>query len=438
MSDNKEKFKQYIQGKKVLIVDEAIAIRASVARTIIALGADSQNVHLSSEYDQAVQLMAEQKPDVVICEYDLGPRCGLDLLQEQRRAHPESRKSVFILVTHDSSQTAVARAAEEDIDNYVLKPYTPDSLSEAIIRAAMAKEWPSPYYLKIEEGKSVLFAGNPGGSMPIFEQAMKLDPKPTLACFYHGQAHLLQQALDDAKARYDEGLTFNNIHYKCITGLFDVLMKKQQYDEAYKVVNKISRYFPANPKRLTTVLHLAVLTKNYEDIERYYQTFTKIDVRSEELMRYVCAALVTCGKAYLGNRVVPRAIELFEKASLYSAERPHILREIMVALRAAGFKKESASFLKVFAAKMQTRPEYLAMKYLIDDDNATSIAASISAGEDLIHCGVLDPELYLVLIARYVQNKEPEKAEQLAKIAIELFPEKKEELSKASLPPEAK
>ena len=56
MSDSKAKFKQYITNKKVLIVDGEIAVRATVARAIIALGADSQNVHLSSDFDSAVQL----------------------------------------------------------------------------------------------------------------------------------------------------------------------------------------------------------------------------------------------------------------------------------------------------------------------------------------------------------------------------------------------
>ncbi|MGZ6469435.1 MAG: hypothetical protein ACXWQJ_19185, partial [Bdellovibrionota bacterium] len=347
----------------------------------------------------------------------------LALLQRQRETRPESMKSIFILVTKNSSQSAVAQAAEEDIDSFIMKPYTPETLCKAIVRAVVAKEYPSLYYQTIEAGKSALFKGDPESALAIFEKAKQLDLKPTLACFYHGQAFLLKQALDPARSSFNLGLTYNKIHYKCLVGLFDALQKEGMHNDAYDVVRKIVRYFPANPKRLAEVLRLAVMTNNFEDIERYYQAFTEIEARTEDLLRYICAALVTCGKFYLRNKSRNRALVLFEKASLYSSERPYILREIMVSLLTDGMHKEAASFLRLFSTNTHSSPEYMAMKYIIYDDRALVPESSIIEGERLLDRGIQYPEIYRTLISRCAQMKHPEKAKRLFEEACQMFPD---------------
>ena len=423
---NEALFRKYIDPKKVMIVDPCMGMRAGLGKTIVDMGAKSTNVKLCKDYDSAEQMMPLLKPDIVLCEYNLGGRCGLDLLQSQREQNPDSKNSVFILVTSNSSQSAVAQAAEEDIDNYIIKPFTTESLRTAIMRAALAKDFPTDYHQAIEEGKNLLLDGNHQGAMELFEKAMKLDPKPTLACFYHGQAFLMKQALDLAQGSYNRGLAYNRIHYKCLTGLFDVLMKREMFDGAYDVVKRIARYFPANPQRLTTVLRLAVMTSKFDDIERYYQVFTGIDTRSEDLYRYICAALVVCGKFYLRRDSKTRALVLFEKASIYASERTHILREIILTLLAFNMQREAGTFLKRFSPTVHDTPDFLAMKYVLNDISLTA-NESIEEGTKLLDKGVHYPEVYQTLIGRWVEAGNSEKAKTLADAAIGMWPEKREE-----------
>jgi len=53
---------------------------------------------------------------------------------------------------------------------------TIQTLTQAIINTAIAKERPNDYFRTIEEGKTALLGGHPDEAMAIFETAMKLDP----------------------------------------------------------------------------------------------------------------------------------------------------------------------------------------------------------------------------------------------------------------------
>lgn len=398
----KAAFARYIDEKKLLIVDCNASSRAGLAKTFIDLGAKTSNVILASSFAEGKQEITKQKPFVVVADYELGKSCGLDLLQTHRKEFPESKDCLFILVTGNTSQAAVARAAEEDVDAFILKPYTIDILRQTIMKTALAKVQPSNYTKTIEEGKTLLATGNVDGAMEKFREAIKLDQKPSLACFYLGQAELVKQAIEQAENNYKEGLVHNKIHYKCMVGLFDLMMQRKMHKEAYDVVKRISRYFPANPQRLASVLRLAVMTQSYEDIERYYQTFCNIDQRDDSLIKYVCAALVVCGKYYLQTKVPSRALELFQKAAITASGRTKILREIITSLAAYDFEKEGQEFLKRFPPETQSQVDYLAMQYLILDKGGAR-GVIIESGRKLIQKDIHDPLIYKILIKRSVE-----------------------------------
>jgi CheY-like chemotaxis protein len=425
-----EVFKAYIQDKKILLADTSGVSRGSMANLLVTMGARQANIALASSFADAEQEILRIKPKIVICDYDLGTRCGLELIQKQREHHPESRDTLFILVTGNTSQTAVARAAEEDVDTYILKPFTQNVVRMSIIRAALAKSSPGPYVRAINEGKELLVRGKLDEAKLAFERAKKLDPAPSLACFYVGQVNLMKEALKQAEGSYQEGLDYNKIHYKCMVGLFEILMQQKLYTEAYEIVKKISQYFPANPQRLNSVLKLAIVTKSYDDVERYYQTFTKIDERNEDLIKHVCAALVVCGKYYLAAGFKSRASELFKKAAATASGRQNILREIIIALVEAGLPREAQEYLGRFPPELQSSGAFLALDFLIMDRLAANFALPIDRGRELLAREVNDPLVFHVLLRRNIEAGLMPAAEQLLDDAVKNWPDQRGEFVK--------
>lgn len=426
----KRLYKQYIQDKRVVIVDAQAYSRAALAQTLVDLGTPSSRIDLTRTFDEAKQLLQQRFADIVISEFDLDAgNCGLDLLHWQRSSNKESLKSLFILVTSNTSQAAVARAAEEDVDGYLLKPYTMDGLRNSIMRYAVIKAYPNEYTQMIEQGKEELAKKDIEKALEIFQKATTLDSKPALALFYHGQAEEIKKTLSNAESDYSKGLSYSRIHYKCLIGLFELFYEQSRNREAYEVVRKIAQYFPANPDRLATVLRLAVINNAYEDIEKYYQLFCKLDKRNESLIRYVCAALIVCGRYYLLKKSPSRAIELFNKAKATGARNPRLLKEIITALLEYDMVVEAEEFLKAYPPDQRGASVYFALEYLVFD-RKSSLGASLGKGKELLAKGLQEPMLFEVMIKRSLEAKHDDSAEQLYEKACKLWPEQKEHFEK--------
>jgi CheY-like chemotaxis protein len=73
----------------------------------------------------------------IICDYGMEVKDGLTLLKEIRSGkHPYiQRDQCFIMLTAHGQEAVVRAALELDVNGYVRKPVTKDSLSKAIHRA---------------------------------------------------------------------------------------------------------------------------------------------------------------------------------------------------------------------------------------------------------------------------------------------------------------
>lgn len=416
-----EVFKKYLVGRKILVVDPSSSARSGIFKVFSELGAKPSQLVLSSSFQDAINEIDTHKPDIVISEYDLGKSCGLELMQNQRKHNPDAKKILFVLLTGNTSQSAVARAAEEDIDSYVLKPFTPEVLRKTILQAAILKLKPPPYYVAIDEGKDLLKENKIDEAEAKFKEAAALDPKPSLALYYLGQVKFLRKVIDQANGSYRKGLEFNKIHYKCLIGLYELLMDLKRHEEAYEVVKRVSQYFPANPKRLAEVLRLAIINGKYEDVEKYYSIFCNIDERSDELIRYICAALVVCGKYYLQTQNRSRALELFQKAGVTSAGRTKILKEIIQNLVEYGISKEASEFLKRFPPETQSGADYQLLNFQILALTG-STAQIIAQGQDLMQKGFFNEKYFEIMISKSLEGKLGKAAENYAYQAVEKFP----------------
>ena len=419
-------FAEFIQGRKILIADPSSVTRSSLCNILQDLGTKESQISLVTTYEQALEEIPRFKPHVVITEFDLGKRCGLDLLQTQRETNPEeSRNCIFIIVAGNTSQSAVARAAEEDVDAYIVKPYTQDTVRKTLVRAAMTKAKPSEYVLTIEKGKTKVAQKNMDDAEGLFNHAMKLDPAPTLACYYLGQVKEIRKLPDQAKGVYFQGLKFNKIHYKCNLGLYDLYLKEKNYEEAYDVIKRVSHYFPSNPKRLSEVLRLAIINSKYEDVEQYYAAFSNMDDRDESLIKHVCAALIVCGKYYMRAGTPARALPLFQKATATGTGRTKIIKEVVQTLLEYSATKEAREFLDKFPKDTHAGEDYLNSKLQVADSEGGGKEV-FDEGRVLIEKGLADERVYAIMIRRAFEASLRPLAQSIVVEAIKRFPAKKD------------
>lgn len=423
-----KEFAAFLSKKRILIADTQAASRVGLSRALIGLGARANLVVTVDSYDVAREFLGIHKPHIVFCEYDLGLNCGLQLLSLFRETRPDEKDTLFVLVTGNTSQSAVAEAAEKDVDLYILKPYNVDTLRNALSTAVKDKLEPTDYVKTILEGKQLLSASKPHEAMAVFERAMQMSPKPTLAYYYLGETHRVNKSVQIAKMNYLRGLEYNILHYKCLTGLYEALMEQGQTKEAYNVLKRITRYFPANPTRLSQVLRLAVMTGEYEDIEHYYEQFLNVEKKSPELVRHICAAVIVTAKYLLKKGEITRGLKLFHAAALTAGTLTQFLSEIILSLVDMNFPEEAEKVLKRFPPELESSRLYRGLDLLITS-KLSSLSLTVSKGRQLIREGVYDPLVFRVIIESSARAGLKHSAEALADRAAKIWPDRKMEFS---------
>lgn len=337
-------FAEYIRDKKILVVDPDPLARPTWLKTWTALGAKPEQLTTAAGLRDSLQEMARLKPELVLAEYDLGKTSGMELFQKARKTLPYSEQSIFALLLSNPSQSAIAKSLEEDVDLSITKPANPALIRAQIMKAVIGKKHPSEYQQTLSEGKQALADQRPEDAIRLFEKAQAQDPAPTLAWYYLGKTHGLSKKWKEAEAAFQKGLALNKIHYKCLAGLEDALMKQNRIAEAYELSKRVSQYFPPTSDRLSIAIKAALVIQAYEEIERYFQQFIKLEDRSPETTRYLCAALLVCGKYYLKNNSRSRALDLFRRSVLLAANNSRVVDEIVSVLTAAGMDKEAREF----------------------------------------------------------------------------------------------
>jgi tetratricopeptide (TPR) repeat protein len=403
-------------------VDGASASRRRLASTMVNLGAQPDKIVQHWNFEEAEADLKARKPRLVICDFTIGKRSGLDLLQIQRQSSPEGKDCLFILVTGNSSQSAVARAAEEDIDSFILKPYTMQLLTQSIVDAVLNKLFPSEYRKTIEDGKNLLLKGRLDEAMRYFERAVGMHDEPALACFYVGQAEMMKKALVEARGSFLKGISYNKIHYKCLVGLYEILIAEGAHKEAYDVIRRVQKYFPANPKRLAQVIRLAVLNKKFDDIEALYEVFRDMEQRDEELIRHMVAGLIVAGQNRFKMKDNESALRLFKDAADSCSGQTQFLRRIIEILNEQDQSELMQDVLNHFPVKKQKETDFLVSRYLFLNQTATP-EVSIQFGQSLVRAGHHAACLYRTLSHRLIEVGQWEEAETLIKDAIQRFPE---------------
>ncbi len=115
------------KDKHVLIIDDMADMRSSLRNQIGSL--EITNVGVASSIRDALDLLKQKRYDVILCDYYLGGSTdGQQFLEYLRTAKIISRATLFIMITAETGYESVITAAECLPDDYLLKPFTAETL----------------------------------------------------------------------------------------------------------------------------------------------------------------------------------------------------------------------------------------------------------------------------------------------------------------------
>jgi tetratricopeptide (TPR) repeat protein len=141
----------------VLVVDPSPGIRANLQNMLNQSGIT--RVEYAVNAGTAVKQLGRKSFDVILCEYDLGNGAeegqdGQQLLEDLRHHKLIPPWAIFIMLTSEAAHDKVISAAELQPTEYILKPFTADTLNQRIQRALVRRAAMLPCYQQIAQGNT--------------------------------------------------------------------------------------------------------------------------------------------------------------------------------------------------------------------------------------------------------------------------------------------
>ena len=118
---------------KILLVDDSRTIR-NIQKNVLAQLGYTEVVEAADGVEALAQITAHQ-PDLLLIDWNMPNMDGITLVRKIRET---DKKMPLIMCTTEAEKTRVLEAIKAGVNNYVVKPFTGETLAEKIT-ATLAK-----------------------------------------------------------------------------------------------------------------------------------------------------------------------------------------------------------------------------------------------------------------------------------------------------------
>ncbi len=136
---------------RALVVDDFDSFRHTISKMLENFGVTAIESAVSGA--ETVRWCSEKAFDIILCDYNLGQgKTGQQVLEELRHKNILSRRSLFILISAESSRSIIMSAYDYEPDAYLAKPITGKSLKQRLDRLLEQRDEMMPIYSAIDDG----------------------------------------------------------------------------------------------------------------------------------------------------------------------------------------------------------------------------------------------------------------------------------------------
>jgi two-component system, chemotaxis family, chemotaxis protein CheY len=120
---------------RVLVVDDFATMRKIIKNVLKQISID--NVVEAENGKHALSVLRSDDIDFIISDWIMPEMTGIEFLRACKE--DETIKNIpFVMVTAEAQRDSVLEAIKSGVDNYIVKPFTPEKLKD-VISKTMAK-----------------------------------------------------------------------------------------------------------------------------------------------------------------------------------------------------------------------------------------------------------------------------------------------------------
>jgi two-component system chemotaxis response regulator CheY len=113
----------------VLVVDDFATMRRIIRNILRDL--EFKKILEAEDGTAAVDILKTQKVDLIISDWNMPKMTGLELLKWVR-SNEDTKDIPFLMVTAEAQKENVIEAVKAKVSNYIVKPFTAQTLAEKL------------------------------------------------------------------------------------------------------------------------------------------------------------------------------------------------------------------------------------------------------------------------------------------------------------------
>ncbi len=114
-------------GTRVLVADDSSTMRKIILRSLQAVGVTETTE--ASDGNEAVATFQPGRFDLVLTDWNMPGKTGLEVVAEIRA---KDANVPIIMITTEAEKGRVLQAIQAGVSDYLVKPFTPDTLREKL------------------------------------------------------------------------------------------------------------------------------------------------------------------------------------------------------------------------------------------------------------------------------------------------------------------
>jgi two-component system chemotaxis response regulator CheY len=116
---------------KILVVDDMVTMRRIVKNILKQLG--FANIDEAENGQEALQKLRVDTYGFVVSDWNMPVMTGIDMLRAIR-ADEKLKTTPVLMVTAEAQQSNLIEAVQAGVSNYIVKPFTAETLQEKIAK----------------------------------------------------------------------------------------------------------------------------------------------------------------------------------------------------------------------------------------------------------------------------------------------------------------
>ncbi|MBU2547777.1 MAG: response regulator [Proteobacteria bacterium] len=293
---------------KIMVVNDKLELRNIVRNYLKNEG--YTNLTISENSRSALKRARESLPDLILADADLPEMGGLDLLKAVRQ-DAKLAEVAFVIISGDTSQQFVARAAEFRVSGFLLKPFSNQTLVDKVGLIHDSLIHPSEGATLYQEANQLLQNGSAEAALEKYEQALAATRKGMAAIHYKiGRVHEVMDQEQEAEVDYERALHMSRMYVDAYDALGGLNLKWEKPDKALEYLNKSSEISPLNADRQLKLGEALLGAGQFEAAEKAFKLSLQLDPAQTHIFNRLGITLRRQGKLEEAGQFFLRATEV--------------------------------------------------------------------------------------------------------------------------------